>query len=1064
MKLKQQSFTIIIIGTVFTTYGIFLSSSLNIQLNPSAVTSSFSISYSWHEAGARIVEQEVTSKLEALCTNVKGVKSINSRSENGGGNIEIELDKKADADAVRFEISTLIRQAWSELPKGVTYPIISISRQDNEKDKPLLSFTFNAGVSTIIIQKYAENYIKPVLVKIPGIYKTEVYGASPMEWQIIYDAEKIKVLGISVFDIQKAVNLYLKKENIGITDKSLPVVLASAAGNLQSFVQPLDVANPFSSIPIIKTDQRTILLGDIAHVAYTESKPESYYRINGMNTINIEVYAAAGENNLIISKIVQEQLKKLSFSFPKGYKLLLNYDSTEYIRHELNNIVLRTLFALSILLILALLVTRRAKYMLMILFMLFANLYIAIVFYYLFKIEIHLYALAGITVSLGLMTDNIIIMSDHLRTCSNRKAWLAIFAGTLATISALSIIFFLEEQIKANLIDFALVIIINQTVSLLTALFLVPALMEKMGLLERVKNHYPLIPSFVHSFIPSLCAKHRKGRIIRISNVYQNIYLLLRQHKAIAITIFILGFGLPFFLLPDKWEGERWFNKIYEKSLGSSFYKEKIKPWSDKIFGGSLRLFSEHVFEESYFRNAEETSLYISVSIPNGSTLEQINGLVGNMETYLKQFTEIRMFQANIYPRYSSIQVYFKNEFQNSGFPHQLKSQVISRAIDLGGADWSIVGFGNGFSNSIHETVGIYTVEMLGYNYDELNKLAEGLRVRLMKNPRVEEVYILPERTWYKPNNTEFLVSHNKTAITAAGITPGDIYASLQNAALSNNSFTSAYTHGEFENVRIFAAQSQETDVWQLERMPLMKDSAYYKFNTLCKISKEVTTPSVCKENQQYKLILQFDYFGSDKFARRYTDETVTSLKPTLPLGYSAQTSDNFWYWDHQNKKQYWLLGLIIIMIFFICAILFESLIQPFAVILTIPVAYIGIFLTFYLFDLNFDQGGFAAFIMLSGITVSAAIYILNDYNSLKRTYASRNIPDIRLYLKAFNYKIIPILLTVVSTVLGFVPFLIGEKQAFWFSLAAGTIGGLIFSLVGIVIYLPLFLKLKINN
>ena len=98
---------------------------------------------------------------------------------------------------------------------------------------------------------------------------------------------------------------------------------------------------------------------------------------------------------------------------------------------------------------------------------------------------------------------------------------------------------------------------------------------------------------------------------------------------------------------------------------------------------------------------------------------------------------------------------------------------------------------------------------------------------------------------------------------------------------------------------------------------------------------------------------------------------------------------------------------------------------------------------------------------MLSGITVNAAIYILNDYNNLRREHSGRRISNLKLYFKAFHYKIVPILLTVVSTVLGFVPFLIGEEQAFWFALAAGTIGGLVFSKLGIVFYLPLFLRLK---
>ena len=146
----------------------------------------------------------------------------------------------------------------------------------------------------------------------------------------------------------------------------------------------------------------------------------------------------------------------------------------------------------------------------------------------------------------------------------------------------------------------------------------------------------------------------------------------------------------------------------------------------------------------------------------------------------------------------------------------------------------------------------------------------------------------------------------------------------------------------------------------------------------------------------------------------------------------------------------------MIAIIFFTTGILFNSLKQPLAIIFVIPISYIGVFLTFYLFGLNFDQGGFASFVLLCGITVNASIYILNEYNSIRKRYPL--LSDVQAYTKAWNSKIIPIFLTVVSTILGFIPFLIGQgKEAFWFPLAAGTIGGLIASILGIFMFLPIF-------
>ena len=107
----------------------------------------------------------------------------------------------------------------------------------------------------------------------------------------------------------------------------------------------------------------------------------------------------------------------------------------------------------------------------------------------------------------------------------------------------------------------------------------------------------------------------------------------------------------------------------------------------------------------------------------------------------------------------------------------------------------------------------------------------------------------------------------------------------------------------------------------------------------------------------------------------------------------------------------------------------------------------------FYFTKINFDQGGFASFILLCGITVNASIYILNEFNLLREQFLSRK--SLKLYLTAWNTKILPIFLTVVSTILG----LIGQegKESFWFPLALGTIGGLVMSILGIFVYLPIF-------
>jgi multidrug efflux pump subunit AcrB len=194
---------------------------------------------------------------------------------------------------------------------------------------------------------------------------------------------------------------------------------------------------------------------------------------------------------------------------------------------------------------------------------------------------------------------------------------------------------------------------------------------------------------------------------------------------------------------------------------------------------------------------------------------------------------------------------------------------------------------------------------------------------------------------------------------------------------------------------------------------------------------------------------------GSAKFGGEYLDQVLEEMKASMPIGYTA--SKQSYYWDfNRAKRQYTLLLVLIVGIFFICSVLFENFKQPLYIIFIIPVSFIGLFLIFSLFNFYFDQGGYAAFVMLGGLAVNAAIFIVNDLNNRHVGTYNRNV------LKAVAGKATPILLTILSTCFGLIPFVMeGQNEIFWFSLAIGTIGGLIFSMVGVFLALPVFLWKK---
>lgn len=1042
MKSKLSSFTILTCFVCLCIIGASMIPLLSVQLNPSRSTPTLNVGFSWHNVSAKVIEQEVTSKLEGVFNTVKGIKEISSTTNKESGSITIEFKKNIDLDAVRFEIANLIRQTYSELPEGVSYPQLSISGA-NENSSPILTYSINANESPYLIKKYAENNILPKIATIKGVNKVYVYGADPFDWVIKYDSDKLMQLSISVNEIEEAIRAYFQKQQLGngnfiSNDKNESLAISMVL----TYKQEKDM--DWENIPIKKIGNRIIYLKNIAKIQFKEAPMQAYFRINGQNSINMVVYAEKGANTIDVAKEVKATITTLTNEIKGEYTVKLTNDSTQYIVEELQKIEEKMLFSLLILFVLILVTSRSLKHIAVLFLSIVTNLLIAVIFYYVFKVELQLYSFAGITISFGIIIDNCIIMIDHLRNKGDKKVFLAILATTLTTIGALLSTFLLEESKQANLRDFTLVIAINIGVSLFVSLYFVPALLEKMQIDHKKKQF----------------SRKRKRRVLKFTKLYYKLILAFKRprFKWAFVVVLLFGFGLPLHLLPKNMEEEGFMSETFNATLGDEWFYTEIKPTIEKIVGGTLRLFTENVYENSHYTDPERTTLRVTGSMPEGCTIEQLNEVIKKMENYISSFKEVEMFETRITSyKDSNISIYFKKENEFGGFPFKLKSMLESKAISLGGLDWSVSGVGQGFSNALGSDYKNNRIELEGYNYDKLYSYAELLKAQLIENSssRIKEVDITSGGSWGNSNSQEYYLDFDAQKMALAAVSQGSLYDYLKKQTHSGG-VTSFVHNNELQQVKLVSDQYQKMNVWDLKHVPIVIGNDQYKLDQMASIVKKKSGNSIAKYNQQYHLTVEYNFIGTEPLAKKVRENNMTELESKLPIGYRVFENLNQ-RWDKKDSQQYYFIFVVILIIFFICSILLESLKQPFAIIIMIPISFIGVFLTFYLFDLNFDQGGYASFILLCGISVNAALYIINDYNNFKRQYPLRNTQ--LMYFKAFNYKIIPVLLTILSTIVGLIPFVWGgQNEAFWFSFAAGSIGGLLFSLIGIFIYLPVFI------
>lgn len=998
------------------------------------------VQYGWPEASPEVLERSVTAPLEGAFSLLAGVKKVASVSGRGSGHISLELAKGTDPALLRFEVASAIRRLYPRLPAGVSYPQIHVfDPKEDKQEQPLLTYTLSGGDAQPVLFRYATESVVPQLTGASGgIGRIEVAGGNSMEWVVRYDEGQMAAFGIGRQDLLTALSEHYRSEPIGMARSGslmLPVVLK---GSVMSGIAAQNTKPSFLGIPVARRGSRTVLLGDVATASQQEQRPSSYYRINGQNSLRLLFYPETSANQLQTAKLWREAAAAFTNRLPVGYRLDLEHDSSERLQAELNKILYRTSLSLLILLAFSALAYRSWRYMALLIASLSINLGLAFICFYFFRVELHTYALAGATLSFGMVVDNAIIMAHHLATHPGKRTAGGVFpamvACALTTIAALVGVFFLPEAMQLQLTDFAKVIIVNLAVSLVVAYWFVPALMEKLGLAGQTKRR----------------SMKRLRRLSALYGGYSALLAFLLHWRKTALLAVVMLFGLPVFMLPSKVEGWDWYNR----SLGSDFYMENLKPHVDKWLGGTLRLFSHYVWEGGGFRQPQETVLYAEAALPFGGTVAQLNDVLRQMEQYLaRQGSGVRRFTTDVSSGQHGVVTVFFEKKHDPAFPYILRSRLISFSLDYGGVKWNVYGVGQGFSNDGSSSPPRFQVMLRGYRSEQLAVLAERLAERLQTTPRAQKIDPEANINWWERDLYELEMRPNPIVMAARNISNSTLAGVLKEFNLAHGSdfFTPDNMAVRLENSR--AAQ---LDRWVLEHETQRLDSLHISIAELAAIEKRKVATSIHKEDQQYLRKLEFEYTGSGRFGQQHLDNCLAELRLEMPPGYSATEPEHEWG-KKKRQQQYGVLLLVGIMIFFICTMLFNSLLQGFANLALIPASFIGIFLTFYWGGFYFDQGGYASFLLVSGTAVNSLILLTNDFNYFRK-HQPRST-QISVFTKAFRQKILPIWLTVISTVIGMIPFMVlGDKEVFWFSLAVGGAGGLLFSMLLIAFFVPVIL------
>lgn len=1028
-------FRLVIAFFVVAIIGFALVPKLSVDLNPREREPVLNLSYSVSNASPELVEKLATSPLEGVFSQLSELKKITSVSNYDRGNIQLRFDKHTDIEYKKFEVASLIRQVYPSLDQKVSYPIITQSAQRNITEKtPLLTYSINGPFASFEIKKITEDILRSNLNRVEEIVEIQVRGANDLRLYITYDIKKLQALKLTRSVLESRLNNAFGKNYPGL------VMNVSGESLFLEVDRSLRGLDQLENLMIGRVEGKDIYLRDVANLTLEEAEAESYYRINGNNSVTLTLFSREGVNKVLLAKSVKNIMERSKELLPAGFDVRLEYDDTAFLETELKKIYKRSGLSVLILIVFIFLMNRNLRYLATLFLGIVVNISITAIILYILRVDIHLYSLAGLTISFGLIVDNAIIMIDHLHKHKNRKVFLALLAASLTTIAALLMVFLLPEEDRKNLGEFSVVVAVMLGVSLLVALLFTPA-MYHLLFGEKAVNGRNL--AFV-----------QLRRRAKAFGFYHRAIAFLAHYRKVFVTALLLLFGLPVFYLPTKWEGNEWYNK----TIGSAYYQEEMRPYVDKALGGSIRMFVRGVFEKSSYREAERTRLYVNARLPFGNTLDQMDFIIREFEVYLKGVEGVDKFVTTVRSGQSaSIEITFKEAYEKSALPYQLKGKLAMKSTDWSGVRWTIYGVGQGFfTGPGGEGIPSFRAELRGYNFTELENQAEILAAKLLEHRRIQEVNTNERLSYNEQKTEEYVLRFDQAKLSLNGANQYQVVNALNDVSKHQNASLFLNVDEKQYGVVVRERNSSRFSRFDLENASLISgEDRIFKVSGFGSLQKETTTNALHKEDRQYIRVVSFEYMGSAKFGGEFLDQVLEEMKATMPIGYSA--SKQTYSWDfNRAKRQYSLLLVLIVGIFFICSILFENFKQPLYIIFIIPISFIGLFLIFSLFDFYFDQGGYAAFVMLGGLAVNAAIFIVNDLNNRRTGTYNRKV------LKAVAGKATPILLTILSTCFGLIPFVMeGQNEIFWFSLAIGTIGGLVFSMVGVFLALPVFLWKK---
>jgi len=993
--------------------GVFCFVQMPIDLLPDVDIPTITVVTPYQGASSEEVEEKITRVLEKQLATVEDLKHITSTSMEGISYIVLQFEWQTDLDTRANDVRDAIDMAQRDIPEEADRSRIF---KLDVNQMPILVYGVSAERSYPDLKDILDDEIATPLESISGVGAVRIITPLQRQVNVDLDRERLASYGLTPGDVARVVARENKQLSAGSIKMGATDYMARVPGEFKS-------VEPMNDIVVRASNGRIVHLRDVGRATYGFKDRDLYVSVNGRPGAIFMVLKQSEANTVQVARNVKAALPSLLKRLPPDVRVVNVLDGSEDIELMVRDLRQTLILGGCLAMVVVLVFLRQARGTLIIALTIPFSLIAAGVVMYVMDYSINMMTLFALIVAIGMVVDNSIVILENITRHREEgesategaiygasEVAMAITASTLTTLCIFFPLLFVKGLTKVIFTPFAIVAGVVMLASLFTALTMTPMLASR------------LLPKDYGG------AKKSRGTFFRISEAaferlasgYSALLGWSLRHRGVVILMVIALFVGSLVLVPViGWE----FFAKEDRAIIMGTVKTRIGTRVERT-AEAMQAVRDVILQE----------------IPR----EQIRAIftrcgVSGMGFTTEEGAYVGMFGVKLVTK-------DKRDRTVMEIADELRKriQAIAPLYDI--SDFR-VSIEDPMASLIMGGEQPLSVRIIGDDLDAAYEYAQQLKPKVAEVPGTVDIAVSMEK-----GLPEVWVNVDRQKASAMGLNVADVADTVRTAVYGR--VASKYRiHGDEYDIRVRLREQDRTRIEDLAQLPVrLPTGDLVRVENVARVEKALGPIKIERKDQRRIVRVEGDVHGRS-LGEVMTDVENLIAKNPPPRGLTVAMGGQ--KEDIQEAFLWLSLALVvgIILVYMIMASQFESLIDPFVIMFSLPFAFIGVIWFLALFGYSLNVIVFLGMLLLIGIVVNNAI-VLVDYINILRARGRSMIEAVQ---EAGRARLRPVLMTAITTIVALMPmaFKRGQGSEFWNPLGATILGGLVVATLVTLVLVP---------